>query len=153
MGHPVLWKLVRSWRMSIVWLLNPNIYRYTASPVGGSLTTTCTYYNTWYGTWSYVSTSCVCMHICISLRAIIVFSEILYLLIVSSTYCLTPAPILSNANTPVANQYMGGQTNFTCSNGYQSSGGSYPPYYTCMNYSLSQGEWSSITYTCNRMLS
>ena len=42
-------------------------------------------------------------------------------------------------------------TSFTCNLGLASTGGPIAPFYECLPYNSTDGQWSSINYTCNGM--
>ena len=71
------------------------------------------------------------------------------------TYCQMPPPEISSAVMAnlALDQTINGWNNFTCLDGYVSSGGSSTtPYFTCLDYNATVGIWSSVTYSCVRMI-
>lgn len=64
-----------------------------------------------------------------------------------STGTSTP-PTVANANVPAPYTTIGSVTYFTCLPGYQASGASLAPFYTCDHSSATVGAFSSATGTC-----
>lgn len=68
-------------------------------------------------------------------------------------YCdPTTAPILDNANLSLPLQMITNITYFTCLYGFHTTGGLTQPYYSCLTYNVTNGQWSNITYICDCML-
>lgn len=65
-------------------------------------------------------------------------------------YCSSTAPTITNANAPTPVTTVFSLTSFTCSAGYQSSGGATAPYYQCLPGTSATGVWSNPSYTCIR---
>lgn len=66
-------------------------------------------------------------------------------------YCKTiNVPTLTNANTTAPDQRINALTYFNCSMGYISSEYPTPPYFSCLAYNITDGQWSTVTSSCDR---
>ena len=65
-----------------------------------------------------------------------------------SSYCEVPPamPAVSNAIVGTVSATLNSITTFTCNMGYTSDGGSSPPYFACLAYSVTQGTWSTANW-------
>ena len=57
-------------------------------------------------------------------------------------------PSLADANTPTPYTTVGSTTYYTCALGYQSSVGATKPFVTCNANSVTAGQWSTTSNTC-----
>ena len=120
---------------------------------------TCNSYNSTNGIWSSITYSCLSIkhkwQLWIITRYVLnqikrVFLHINYLIEIP-IYCVnSTAPTLVNSTTatsPVLTVFD--TTSFTCNMGLASTGGYIAPFYECLSYNSTVGQWSSINYTCN----
>lgn len=77
------------------------------------------------------------------------------MVLATAGYCHLPAvqaTLEHTTGTPTPVQTATSNTYFTCDTGYISTGSVTSPYYTCYGDQPNQGQWSYVTYSCERTL-